>query len=455
MASLNFNIGDNVGRVHKSPAKYSQGDKVRLRLALDELDGKVLESPDSEIVLIKLDSGYNIGIKKENILASRVLKKFNLVEEEKFLPKKNNDLPSIGLVISGGTIASKLDAKTGGVKPLTSLNEFAKFYPEVFESVNVKKIISSFMISSESMSSEHWIGIAKAVKELVDDNEIHGVVVTHGTDTLSYTASALSFFLRNLNKPVVLTYSQRSIDRASSDAHLNLECAVRFSLSDFAGVVLVGHGSVNDDFCFALSGTKVRKMHSSRRDAFQPINSKPVAKVFSDSPENRKFSDPTTLGRVEGVEFFGKHKLRSKENCELDVSYSDKVALVKIYPGQDPSILDFYALKYRGIVLEGTGLGHVPSSDSLQNWIPALKKHIRNGLVVCMTTQCLNGKVDGFVYGNGRELIDAGVIFLEDILPETALVKLGFVLGHYGWKNKVKEKMLENFSGEIGERLVV
>ena len=288
------------------------------------------------------------------------------------------------------------------------------------------------------MTSEHWIEIAKSVKKLIDDPEIKGVIVTHGTDTLGYTAAALSFSLGKLNKPVVLTYSQRSIDRASSDASLNLQCAARMALSDCAEVMLVGHATINDDYCYALRGTKVKKMHSSRRDAFKPINTEPIAKVWPDK-----------------IDYISQYNKRSDKKCGLDLDYSDKIALVKFYPGQDASILDFYALKYKGIVIEASGLGHLPVGESGNSWIPALKKHIKSGFIVCIAGQTVYGRLDPLVYSNGRELLEAGVIFLEDMLAETALVKLGWILGHYGWKKNVKEKMLENMAGELNDRLSV
>ena len=415
---------------------FNPGDYVRIRLALKELEGRVLESPDSSVLLLKLNSGYNIGISKENILAGRVLRKFTENDEKIELPAAAKGLPSIGLIVTGGTIASKLDPKTGGVKHLVGVAEFAKFYPELFKIVNVSKIDVPFMIASESMTSEHWIKIAEACEKMLNDKNISGVIVTHGTDFLHYTSAALSFFLRNLNKPVVLTYSQKSIDRASSDANLNLQCAARAAISDAAEVMLVGHANSDDDYCYALLGSKVKKLHSSRRDAFKPINIGPLAKIF---PEK--------------IEWLRQYKPRNDEKVKLDTEFSEKVGLVKFYPGQDSSILDYYALKYKGIVIEASGLGHLPVSESRDNWIPKLKKHIRNGLVVCAATQTIFGRVDGMIYSNGRELIDAGVIFLEDMLAETAFVKLGWVLGHYGWKGNVKEKMLENFSGELNSRL--
>ncbi|MEK6911056.1 MAG: Glu-tRNA(Gln) amidotransferase subunit GatD [Nanoarchaeota archaeon] len=417
--------------------RFEAGDSVRLRLAHEEIDGVYLENPDASIILLKLKSGYNIGIAKENVLAGRILKKYEKDSaEEKNVEIKDNKMKKIGLIVTGGTIASKVDSRTGGVSPLTDVNEFRKFYPELFEKVNVKKILSPFMILSENMDSSHWIKIAESVKQLLDDEEIEGVVVTHGTDTLHYTAAALSFMLKNLNKPVVLTYSQKSIDRASSDANLNLQCAAQMALSDCAEVMIVGHATTNDDYCYALLGTKVRKMHSSRRDAFKPINCEPIAKVYTDK-----------------IEFLSNYKKRSEKKCELDTDFSDKVALVKYFPGQDSAIIDFYALKCNGMVIEATGLGHLPIGESRNSWLTKIKKHIREGFVVCCTSQTINGRVDPLVYSTGRELMDAGVIFLEDMLAETAFVKLGYVLGHHGWKKNVKEKMLENMAGELSERL--
>ncbi len=414
------------------------GDKVKLRLALEEVEGTVLESPDPSSILLKLNSGYNIGIPQENILGGKITQHYHEESPPEFQLKKRKELASIGLVITGGTIASKLDPRTGGVKPLTDLNELQRFYPDLFEIANVKRIEMPFKIASESMSAEHWITIAKAVKSLLDDPEIKGVVVTHGTDFLHYTSAALSFFLRDLSKPVVLTYSQRSIDRASSDAHLNLQCATRMALSDAAEVMVVGHATLNDDYCYALRGTKVKKMHSSRRDAFQPINESPIAKIFTNK-----------------IIFQASYKKRTNKTTQGDIGFSDRIALLKFYPGQDPNILDFYASHYSGIIIEASGLGHLPVNEAQHNWLPKLKKYIRGGFIVCAVSQTIVGRVDPYVYSNGRELLDAGIIFLEDMTAETAFVKLGWVLSHHGWKKHVKERMLENVAGELSQRLPV
>jgi glutamyl-tRNA(Gln) amidotransferase subunit D len=416
---------------------FDAGDYVVLRHADKELKGVFLESPDSNIVLLKLDSGYNIGINKENILAGRALKKYHEEDKEEKVRENKGGLPCIGLVITGGTIASKASQATGGVKPITDADEFLRFYPELLKIVHVKKLEIPFKVFSEDMSSEYWIKLAETIKPMLEDSEIKGIIVSHGTDTLHYTSAALSFFLKNLGKPVVLTYSQRSIDRASSDANLNLQCAARMALSDAAEVMIVGHANENDDYCYAMRGTKVKKLHSSRRDAFKSVNAEPIAKVWAD--------------KLEFISTYNKRDEKKKTN--LDTEFSDKIALIKFYPGQSPDILDYYALKYKGVIIEGTGLGHVSGSDSLHSWIPTLKKHIKNGLVVCMCTQTVFGRVDEYVYSTAREIADAGVIFLEDMLSETAFVKLGWILGHYGWKANIKEKMLENTAGEFNNRL--
>src|SRR3989344_4149230 len=413
----------------------NSGDLVKLRLAREELECTLLESYDGGIYLVKLKSGYNIGIPKENVLGFEVLKKYQSIEKKIEIPKSKG-LPSVGLIVTGGTMASKLDAKTGAVSALTDVGEFARFYPKLFEAVNVK-IAVPFMKLSENMGHEDWLVLAGAVKKMLDDNEIKGIIITHGTDTLHYTSAALSFFLGKLNKPVVLTYSQRSIDRASSDAELNLECAVRFALSDCAEVVIVGHADMNDDFCFALRGTKVRKMHSSRRDTFKPINCEPIARVYPNK-----------------VEFLSSYNACSNGLTKLDTEFSDKIALIHYYPGQDPAILDYHLVQgYKGIIVAATGFGHVAMGDVKNSWGPTIKRLIKQGVIICFAPQTFYGKLNSKVYSPGRDLEALGIIYLRDMLPETAFVKLGWVLGHKQWKGLVREKMLENVSGEFNTLL--
>jgi len=412
------------------------GDLVEVHLSKIIYEGILLENPESEkgIVLLKLGTGYNIGFSKKDILEIKVLRKGKEVEHKLDL-KADSSKPNIAMIITGGTIASRLDSRTGGVSPLTEPSELFRFYPELFEKTNVAKVEVPLMKASEDMDFKDWRKIARVAKKLLSDSNIKGIIITHGTDTLHYTSAALSFFLRNLNKPVVLTYSQRSIDRASSDANLNLQCAALAAISDIAEVMLVGHGTINDDYCLAMPGTKVKKMHTSRRDAFKIINGNPFAKIYPDK-----------------IERISEWNLRNKNKIKLDAKFEEKVALVKVFPGQDPKILDYYMKnKYKGIVLEITGLGHVPARGAKKSWLKKLKEIQKKGIVVCAAAQTTYGRLDPLVYSNGRELLKAGIIFLEDMLAETALVKLGWVLGHKNWN--AKEKMLENIAGELNDRL--
>jgi len=412
------------------------GDYVEVHLMKVIYEGILLEVPKSEkaTVLLKLDSGYNIGFNKKDVSYIKVLKKAKEKAEDMKI-EKDSKKPDIAMVITGGTIASRLDPKTGAVKWLDTPESLFKFYPELFEKVNISKVEIPFMKGSENMDFKDWKKIAKVVQKLLNEMHIKGVIVTHGTDALHYTSAALSFFLGKVNKPVVLTYSQRSIDRASSDANLNLQCSALAAISDIAEVMLVGHASTNDDFCYAMPGTKVKKMHTSRRDAFKVVNSKPFAKISSDTIH--KVSD---------------YNVRSKLKVKADTEFEEKVALLKFYPGQNPDILDYYIKKkYKGIVIEMTGLGHVATKESNLSWTKKLKEVIEKGLIICAVPQTIYGRLDPLVYSAGRELLNTGVIYLEDMLAETALVKLGWVLGHKGWD--VKEKMLENVAGEFNDRL--
>jgi glutamyl-tRNA(Gln) amidotransferase subunit D len=414
------------------------GDKVKISTVKEVIEGILLESPQAEIYLIKLKSGYNIGIKKEDVVNIEKVKEKLVKKETKIKEIKiDKNKPNIDLIITGGTISSRLDSETGAVSWLTKPEDLLKFYPELGEIVNIRKIKIPFMKASENMDYLDWKEIAKNCEESLNDSDCKGLIVTHGTDFLHYTSAALFFFLRDLNKPVVLTYAQRSSDRASSDASLNLQCAAYAAVSDIAEVMIVGHGSINDDFCYALLGSKVRKLHSSRRDAFKPVNIKPIARIFPS-------------GKIEKI--VGGRQRDNNRKVKLDDKFNDKIALVKFYPGMDAEIFDFLS-RYEGVVLELAGLGHIASEEARKNLLPILKKLIDNGTIVCAVPQTIYGRLDPLVYSPGRKLMKTGVIFCEDVLAETCYVKLGWVLGHNEWKNKVKEKMLENISGEINKRL--
>ncbi|MEK6827708.1 MAG: Glu-tRNA(Gln) amidotransferase subunit GatD [Nanoarchaeota archaeon] len=437
--------------------KLSPGDYVEVHLTKLIYEGILLESSETGIVMLKLDSGYNIGFSKKDILKIVLLKKNKEAGKENFEIKKNPEKKNVAMIITGGTIASRLDPKTGGASPIKTPEDLFKLFPKIFEKVNVSKVEIPFLKDSSAMDFKDWQKIAKLTVEFLNDSNIQGVIITHGTDTLHYTSSALSFFIKNLNKPVVLTYSQRSIDRASSDANLNLQCASLAAISDIAEVSLVGHASSNDDFCYAMKGAKVRKLHSSRRDAFKVVNGKPLAKIFPDKIESKNGKFLQSISSGGEIERISEWNLRNKNKAVLDSKFEEKVALVKLYPGQNPDIFDYYVKKgYKGIVLELFGIGDAPAKEARNSWIKKLKEIHGKGIVVCAVSQCIYGKVDPLVYSSGREVLGTGVIYLEDMLAETAFVKLGWVLGHDDWKkNKkiIKEKMLTNFAGELNNRL--
>ncbi len=408
----------------------------------EEIKGTILPSFDNKILLIKLKSGYNIGIEKNSI---KLITKTGHAEEIKFpeidIEQKKN-LPGISMIITGGTIGAKVDYVTGAVKWLNKPKELFAISPGMLDIVDINDIEIPFTKGSENMIPKNWIDIAKIAAKFLNKKENNGLIITHGTDTLHYTAAALSFMLKNLNKPVVLTYSQRSPDRGSTDAALNLICAASMAKSNIAEVMLVGHGSIDDNYCLAIRGTKVRKMHTSRRDTFRPINDIPIAEI------NEK-------GEINILnENYRKKNDDGNNKVIADTEFEEKIALIKYCPGADSDILNYYInKKYKGIIIEMTGLGQIATSESEMNWLPLIKKAIDNGITICAAAQTIYGRLDPFVYSTGREIEQLGVIYLEDMLPETAYVKLGWVLGHTNKKEKIREMMLENVAGEFNKRI--
>jgi glutamyl-tRNA(Gln) amidotransferase subunit D len=414
---------------------FQPGDKISLQTKGKSWKGYVLPSHDPEIILLKLNTGYNIGIREREILDAKVIEKAEPRKKKDLELEKNSELPNVAMIITGGTISARLDPKTGGVIS-TDAEEILNIAPEMKEICNIVKIKRPFMKWSENMSFADWKKLAETCEKFLNDESIDGIIITHGTDFLHYTASALSFFMRNLNKPVALTYSQRSVDRGSTDASLNLISAAKYAISDIAEVALIGHENSSDNSCIAMTGTKVRKMHTSKRNAFKPINTTPLARITKENFEIlREFNARDNSKKV-----------------KLDTSHLEKVALVQIYPGQDASILEYYEKEgYRGIILEVTGIGQVPAQDSESNWLPKIKKAIQNGMIICATPQTLYGRLNPNIYSAGRDLQKTEIIFLNDMLPETAFVKLGWILGHKKWDPK--EKMIENISNEFNESL--
>jgi len=419
LESHGINIGDHI-QIIKKDGEY-QG------MLLDRSEGA-----DDQHLVLKLDNGYNIGI---NITQAK-LKFLEKGEKPKIkLPglniKKDSEKVDISIISTGGTVASVIDYKTGAVHPAFTADDLLRATPELLDEANIQgKAIMNIL--SENMKPDYWIEAARSVADEITDGA-HGVVLAHGTDTMHYTSSALSFILDS-PVPVVVTGAQRSSDRPSSDAFLNLMGSVAAAKSDIAEVMVCMHANENDVQTYLHRGTKVRKMHTSRRDTFKSINSLPMAQVSE--------------GRVKILDKRYKYKKRNETELEVNDSLEPKVAFIKSFPGISLDFIDYFIDKgYQGLMLEGTGLGHCP--DYL---IPSLKRANEDGVAVAMASQCLYGRTNLNVYSTGRKLLRTGVIPTGDMLPETAYVKLVWTLGQTEDLDEVKSIMQTNLKGELEEK---
>jgi len=391
------------------------------------------EYGDEKHIVIKLRSGYNIGLRvTPDTKIERKGKGAKPAFETPAPPKQNPKLSKIAIISTGGTIASRVDYRTGAVRPALTANDLYSVVPEL---ANIARIETQILFSlfSENITPKHWTGLAKAVSKQTSKG-IDGVVIAHGTDTMGYTAAALSFALQGLPVPVILVGSQRSADRPSSDAATNLIGAVMTAAkAPFAEAAVAMHEETSDTSIVLHRGTKVRKCHTSRRDTFKSVNTTPIARV-----ENRKITMLTKEYR----------KRDSTRQVTLKAEFDEKVALVKFHPGMNPSMINWHVDEgYRGIILEGTGLGHVSS-----HIFEAIRRATENDVVVGMTSQCIWGRVDMNVYDQGRDLLALGVIPLEDMLPETAAVKLMWIFGQTKDVQEAKKLLKTNIIGEISPR---
>jgi glutamyl-tRNA(Gln) amidotransferase subunit D len=399
-------------------------DKVRQGILMPHHDFS-----DPLIITLKLQTGYNVGIwVDDKTQVSLVSKKESRAGSRAMLPSdpKKKD---VAVISTGGTIASYVDYRTGAVHPAKSAEELVFSVPELMDLCNVRaKVLYSIL--SENMKVSHWQGLARAVADELNSGAV-GVIIPHGTDTLGFTSAALSFMLANLSGPVVCVGSQRSSDRPSSDAIMNLLAATRLCIdSDLGEVVVLMHGETSDSFCLAHRGTKVRKMHSSRRDAFKSINEEPIARI-----EDSK------------ITFGNDYRRRSEGPVVLRDKIDGRASMLHFYPGFEAAHFDMIAQNVKGVVVAGTGLGHV--SEEI---IDSIRRAAKSGVHVYVTTQCLYGAVNLNVYSTGRDMISAGAVPLNDMLPETAYVKLMWAMGQTDDPAEVRRLMLTNISGEITTR---
>jgi glutamyl-tRNA(Gln) amidotransferase subunit D len=390
------------------------------------------ETLDDEHVVIKLKTGYNVGLhvdRLRSVVEVGYKEAFYKIPEKEFPVRE--DLPKVTLLGTGGTIASRLDYRTGAVIPAFTPGELYGAVPELASLANLttKKLFGVF---SENMAKDQYVALAESVGREIDAGA-DGIVIGHGTDTMGHTAAILSFMVQDPPVPIVMVGSQRSSDRPSSDAALNLIHAVKAAgRGGIAEIVICMFGPTSDQYALLHRGTRCRKMHSSYRSTFRTVGGIPLAMVgedFTYLTDGYRRRDPARRVRV-------------------DTAYEDRTSILYYYPGMKPDLVDALVEKgYRGIVIAGTGLGHVNKP-----LYPALERAIAAGVHVVMTVQTLWGYAQMYVYDTGRDLLDLGVVPLDNMLPETALMKLSWVLGRTDDHDEVMRLMRQPIAGETTER---
>jgi len=388
------------------------------------------ENDDDQHIVIKLATGYNVGIDVDTILS---MKETGYKEAHYKIPERDfpftPGLPKVKLLGTGGTIASRLDYRTGAVIPAFSPGELYGAVPELAEICNLETE-KLFAVFSENMGPEQYKKLAISIGKEINKG-VEGIIIGHGTDTMHHTAAALSYMLQELPIPVVMVGSQRSSDRPSSDAALNLmNAAYAAGHSDIAEVMVCMFGPTSDEYGLLHQGTRVRKMHSSYRSTFRTIGEVPIARVTRDSviPIRESYNPRRKDRQVKVLPFF-----------------EERVAIVYYYPNMHPDIIDSLVENgYKGIVIAGTGLGHINKPV-----YPAIQRAVTQGVQIYMTVQTLWGFVHMFVYDTGRDLMSMGIVPGENLLPEVAYIKLGWALGQTTDPEQVRELMLTPIAGDI------
>lgn len=413
------------------------GDRVKITSNEAEIYGRIMPRPsagDPHLLVLKLDNGYNTGLKFSSM---------ELVSKAEPSPPVDPTIEEakggIAILGCGGTIASKIEYKTGAVFPSITPKDLRMIFPALQQwPIHSKQI---FSLLSEDMNATHWRLLADSVEAEIKDGS-DGIVVMHGTDTMTYTSSALSFMLQNLPVPIIFVGSQRSSDRPSSENEMNMLNSVYAASQDFGEVGVCMHATTSDDYCYVHRGTRVRKMHTSARDAFRSIDSPPLFKVDYRTKLFEKLDDPSPRAKP--------GSLSVKKNI------NDNVAIVYSHPNIKSEFIRKLS-DYDGIVLVGTGLGHVPANafgdKTVRSVCQPVKELVDSGIPVVMSSQCISGRICMRVYTTGRLLMEAGVIGDgADWTPETAYTKLCWVLGQTKDIKEVKNLMLTNLVGEISER---
>ena len=412
------------------------GDYVKLKTKQGEIKGLVVPSTDSKLVILKQDSGYNLAVERSDILrTSRIYSKKQELKTYKEVKHKKG-LKNITILHTGGTIASKVDYKTGGVISRFKPEELIAMYPELARIANLNARLVRNMWS-EQMRFAHFNLLAKEVAK--EEKKSDGIIITQGTDTLAYTAAALAFILEDINIPVLIVGAQRSSDRGSSDAAFNLTKACKFiSETDFVGVAICMHGSSEDKEALILPACKTKKLHSSRRDAFRPVNTLPIARV------------------IDKVQFLDKYRKKGDRKLTVKLLKETlKIGIVKVHPNMFAAELKCYE-NFNGLVIEATGLGQMPIekidvfTQENASIFTQLKKLLKK-IPVVLISQCIFGRVHMHVYEPAVKLKQAGVLGDHtDMTTEAALIKLAWLLSND--KKNLKQLWDKNLRGELSSR---
>jgi len=410
-----------------------EGQLVKVKSKGREFIGNIIPNSNENTLALKLGSGYNVGITIDEKISIEKLEGSKKVSKGKSTKiEKTPALPKITILHTGGTIASRVDYKTGGVIASFTAEDLIAMIPEITKIANIdSQFVSNIM--SEDMNLGHYGLMLKGIKKAVESGT-DGIIIGHGTDTLGYSAAALSFAVEKSPVPIIIVGAQRSSDRGSSDAGMNLICAAEFiTKTDFGGIGVCLHTSSADSSCSILPGPKTRKMHTTRRDAFKAINDTPIATIDYKTKE---------------IKYLQKNYSKKEPELIIKNKFDEKVGILKTYPGINLKQLIFFKKeKYSGLIIEGTGLGHTPIFEN-DAFVKGIKELIDSGIVVGITSQCIFGRVNPSVYTNLRKVSATGAIYCEDMIAETAYIKLSWLLGNYSTE-KAKKMLSENLRGEI------
>ena len=406
------------------------GQAIKITTQKDTTYKGILTFQEQDTLFIKLSSGYNVGIDKDRIKTKELGEKKHTQQNPQRI-SQDKSLPHVHIAHTGGTIASKIDYTTGAVTNAYEPEELLTLVPEATEKA---RLTASLLMntSSEDIRFQDINTIAKHIHKKIEETDAEGIVVTLGTDTLHYVSAALAFILGTPKKPVILVGAQRSSDRPSSDGPDNLLSALTFiTQTEWTGVAVCMHGPLTKNTCIIHKGTRVRKNHTSRRDAFTSINDEALSII--DRETHKVLTKPP----------------KTQPEPRLETLNEDlRIGWIKTHPHMTSKDFKHHQDK-DAVLIEGTGLGHTPlSAHKENNKIFEEIKLLTQNMPVVMTSQTINGRVNMNVYTNGRNLKNTGILGHQlDITPSTAYMKIAWLLSNH--QENFKALYKANVTGEL------